>query len=209
MNYFNTSQYDDDYWVEQIEKNTPKPISELTGDEVGVISLGLRTPASPEISRIVNTEAIAPIADVSWAYFITVAFPTNHKFKIKHVDLLAQNRSRIVFSPIRYGDCTQNEQYQFINWILNKHVYQLCDKYHIFYEQTREGNIHFHGRLAYDNKKICQKDIRALLHRMFECPTHHKPFVDIKVYDPEKWNNYNNKQTKTYQTVDLPEFKNI
>lgn len=212
MNYFNTSTLDDDEWREIIKKknirndiviqrlprdeNIKVVTNQTFTDDIGMasVALGLPTPNS-------NGQ--------NWAYFVTVAFPTNHKFKIKHMELLAGGRSRIVFCEIKYGDCTQEEQYRFILYKLDQQIQHIADYYDLFFEQTKEGNIHFHGRLGYDGKKKSMKDIKALLHRLFECPTQYNRFIDIKVYEPKKWNDYDNKKEKNYQTLDYPHFKNV
>lgn len=205
MNYFNTRELDDDQWIEILKKNNKPTTQTFTEDRTDDSNIGaeldfrLTTPASPP-----------PITNGNdWAYFITLAFPTNHKFKIKHVELRAQNQTRIVFSPIKYGDCTQGEQYSWLMYILTKYIKMVSDEYDLFFEQTKEGNLHIHGRLRYYDKKKTKKDVRALFHRMFECPTQYKHFIDIKDYNPDKWTNYDIKETKTYQTLDYPHLKNI
>lgn len=169
-------------------------------NEGGVSNLGLTPPASPKIIWI-----------PPFKYFITVAFPLNALFKIKHQELMAQGLSKFKFSPIKYGDCTFNEQYRWILHILTKNIYAICDRYDLFFELTQKNNIHFHGRLGYeaDSKVMFMKDIRVLIHRMFDCSTQYIRFVDIKKYDHTKWNDYETKYKKTYQTVKLPHFQNV
>lgn len=199
MNYFNQPDMDADQWVEIIKKSKKQTTSEFKEDEAGKVSLGLTAPANPPPFQNVK----------NWAYFITLCFPTRHEFKIKHLELKSQGNSRIVFSPIKYGDCTQQEQYEWVIFILRKHINIISDNYDLFFEQTKEGNIHIHGRIGYDGKKKSQKDVRALFHRIFECPTKFKPFCDIKEYDHSKWSSYDTKIVKTYQTLEYSHFKNI
>lgn len=201
MNYFNTSDFDYESWIE-IEKKLPRDdIDIVTGHSVKAeidlakVALGLPSPESAENK-----------GDKEYSYFITCAFPTNHRFKIKHLELLANNRSRIVFSPIKYGDCTQDEQYQFIKHKLTNHFHQVADFWDIFYEQTLEGNVHFHGRIGYNGKKKTMKDIKALTHRIFELDNTNKRFMDVKPYDANRWNNYETKEKKSYQTMNYPHY---
>lgn len=153
----------------------------------------------------VKTERNGTKTERPWSYFITLAFPTREKFKIKHLELSAQ-RNRIVFSDIRYGECTQNEQYEWLMWILRKHIQLVADEYDIFFEQTKEGNLHIHGRLRTEEKA---KNIKMYFHRMFEVPSRCNRFVDIKVYDDSRWTDYDKKKSKDYQTLKYQHFKNI
>lgn len=198
MNYYNTHlTMDHDDWVEYLKKKYPDADSDFKEDESAKFDFRQTTPERP------------PNPNNDWAYFITLAFPINHKFKIKHVELRAQGTSRIVFNDIKYGDCTQREQYEWLVYILRKHVHIIADKYDLFFEQTQLGNIHIHGRLQYDNKKAPKKDVKAIFHRMFDVPTKYVHFVDIKAYDKDKWSAYDQKTTKTYQTLEYDHFKNI
>lgn len=223
MNYFNTTQFDDDYWLSKISEKikaikdkkysnfhvtsefTDSGVtvsSDKTSEEMAAFALGLMPPKVPGTkSEKVNKP--------QFSYFLTVAFPTKHYFKIKHVEIRSQGQQRIVFGPIKYGDCTQSEQHIWLLYILNKNIKLICDHYDIFFEQTKEGNLHLHGRLGYTDKKISKKDVKSLIHRMFDCPTKYKQFVDIKDYDDKRWNEYDQKKKKTYQTLDYPHFKNI
>lgn len=167
--------------------------------DVGVVALGLPTPGSPRIKP--PQELITQ----KWDYFITVAFPVRGMFKIKHIELTV-TRPKIVFSDIRYGDCTQNEQYEWLMWILRRHINQIADYYDIFFEQTKEGNLHFHGRLRTAQSS---KNVKSLLFRMFGVNTKCTHFVDIKEYDPQRWSDYDKKTTKSYQTLNYEHFKNI
>jgi len=180
------------------------PIDEFTDSSIessGVRALALGLKPAPSV-----------YSNFPFDYFVTIAFPTNQKFKIKHLELCAQGRSRIVFSDIKYGDCTQDEQYKWIMHCLTKNIYSVCDVYHIFVEYTKLGNIHLHCRLGYeaDSRKKTMKDIRALFHRIFDCSTQYTKFVDIKKYDITRWNDYENKQAgKRYQSSDYPAFCNL
>lgn len=144
--------------------------------------------------------------DTKYSHFITLCFPTKHAFKIKHIEYTT-GRPRIVFSDIKFGDCTQDEQYRWMLWILNRHVHTIAETYDIFFEQTKEGNLHIHGRITSD---LPIKSIKSLLHRMFDCPTKYKPFCVIKEYDHNKWSDYQNKQkNKEYQKTQYENFKSF
>lgn len=158
------------------------------------------SPAPPAPANPANIPAL-------FHYFITIAFPTNNKYTIKHLEL--STRPRIVFKPIKYGDCTQQEQYTWLMHKLQKNIQHIADSYDIFFEQTKEGNLHMHGRLKYDEKKMTMKDLKSLIHRIFETSTHFSRFVDIKVYEHTKWSDYDTKIKKDYQTLNYPHFKNI
>lgn len=146
-------------------------------------------------------------ADFSYHYFITIAFPTNQKYSVKHLQLSA-GYNKIVFTPIKYGDLTHKEQYEWICWKLRKNIQLIASRYDIFFEQTKIGNIHMHGRI-YSEDKMYIKDVRAMIHRMFETDTKYVNFVDIKPYDSTKWNDYQNKREhKQYQTLNYPNFTN-
>lgn len=170
-------------------------------NEGGVSNLGLTPPASSEMDEYGRR----------FEYFVTVAFPLNQKFKIKHVELQAGGRSRIVFNEIKYGDCTQDEQYRWLLHCMTGSMILFCDIYECFFEYTQKGNLHIHMRLGYNkfSKKSTMKDIRAMLHRMFQCSTQYTKFIDIKKYDFTRWNDYSNKYKKTYQTTHLPIYTNM
>lgn len=140
-----------------------------------------------------------------FTHFITLCFPTNHRYKIKHLEY--GTKCRIVFSDIKFGDCTQDEQYKWMLWILSRHISTIAETYDIFFEQTKEGNIHLHGRI---NSNLSVKNIKQLLHRMFETPTKYKPFCMIIKYDHTKWHDYQNKKEfKEYQKTEYNNFSNI
>jgi len=172
-------------------------------------ALGL-TPPAPQKQCYMQGSRYPDIPEIYPAdYFLTVAFPVNCRFKIKHLQLEAQGRSKIVFSEIKYGDCTQEEQYRWIMHCMTKSMRQISDYYDVFFEFTKTGNIHLHARLGYEGRKKSMKDIKTLIHRMFECSTQYTRFVDIKKYDDTKWNDYAVKYKKTYQTTHYPHFNNI
>lgn len=208
MNYYNTSSMDFDSWLElekvnkQVaasKKNIPREITVLRENLQPTLALGQGSAgfAGNQIPKVNN-----------WAYFITLSFPTNQKFVIKHLEPHV-HVSRIVFKPIKYGECTQDEQYHWILHILKKHINLICEIYDLFFEQTSSGNIHIHGRINFVGKKKPMKDISALCHRIFGVPLACYAFTDVKVYEEAKWNDYHDKKVKTYQTLDYPHFKNI
>lgn len=206
MNYYNSSEWDHDKWVEHFNnvnllKNSKKSIPyEITVSHEYLPEVALGQPTASPVTP--------PPKEQQWAYFITWCFPTNQKFTIKHLEPHA-HISRIVFKPIKYGECTQDEQYHWIIHILNKHINLICDRYDLFFEQTQAGNIHVHGRISFDGKKKTMKDIKALSHRIFGVPLGCNAFCDVKVYESDKWNNYDKKVKKEYQTLEYEHFKNI
>lgn len=142
-------------------------------------------------------------------YFITIAFPQKQKFNIKHLEIRAQNQEVYVFKPIPYEECTQKEQYSFIKHKLSiERLYNIADIYDLFFEVTKNGNIHIHGRL-YSIAKKSIKDIKLYLHRLFEVKHQLRHFIDIKPYDHLKWNDYDKKNNKAYQTCTFPHLTNI
>lgn len=163
------------------------------------LSLGLSTLEKPPIVR-----------NCQYDYFITIAFPTKHEYKIKHLKLSTSSLSRpiFLFDKIKYGECTVTEQYEWIMWILRRNIQFIAEQYDIFFEVTKEGNIHLHGRIKNSPKKTI-KEIRTWAHRMFDTPQKYKRFIDIIEYNDAKWNNYDKKHVKTYQTTNYEHFKNI
>lgn len=172
--------------------------AKVTADGLdSVISLGLRTLDKPSIVR-----------NCQYDYFITIAFPTKHYYKIKHLKLSTSSRPVFLFDEIKYGECTVTEQYEWIMWILRRNIQFIAEQYDLFFEVTKDGNIHIHGRIKNTPKKTI-KEIRTWAHRMFDTPQKYKRFIDIKEYDDAKWSNYDKKTEKTYQTTNYEHFKNI
>lgn len=172
-------------------------------DRKGELSIQTQGSVSGEVSLLGLTTPDTRYHQ--FTHFITLCFPTNHKYKIKHLEY--GTKCRIVFSEIKFGDCTQDEQYKWMLWILSRHISSLAETYDIFFEQTKEGNIHLHGRI---NSNLSVKSIKSLLHRMFETPTKYKPFCVIKEYEHSKWSDYQNKQkNKEYQKTEYNNFCNI
>lgn len=142
-------------------------------------------------------------------YFITIGFPQKQKFNIKHLEIRAQNQEVYVFKPIPYEECSQKEQYSFIKHKLSEErMLNIADIYDIFFEVTKNGNIHVHGRIYSIHKKSI-KDIRLYIHRLFGVKHQCRHFVDIRVYDHAKWNNYDQKNNKAYQSCNLPHMTNL
>lgn len=166
-----------------------------TGDDVGI------PPECPQSEPIL------------WNYFITIAFPIGHKFKMKHKDYcvvstINPNGYKYVFDEVKYRDCTTEEQYNWIVWKLSRYLKLDAEKWDVFFEHTFEGHIHFHGRLYTPNIKHI-KDIKMIFYRMFGLTAKFKYFCDVKVYDDKRWNDYDIKTKKTYQTSRFPHFTNI
>lgn len=149
------------------------------------------------------------VFDTHKTYFITVAFPTRHKFQMKHKEYTTRGH-RIIFTPVRYEETTPEEQYMWIQWILNRYLKSECEYYDIFFELTQSGNIHFHGRLIFYEKKTL-KEIKLIFHRFFNLSMKYKNFVDVKVYDPKLWSDYQNKtsERKKHQTTHYKNYTNL
>lgn len=140
-------------------------------------------------------------------YFVTIAFPDKHLFNMKYEELTA-NGPKVKIGPKKFRECTSHEQYNFISRCLVRHISMLADKYDIFYEQHKTGDLHLHGRIK-SNDFQNVKNTRITIHRMFGCPMSFTNFVDIKVYDHNLWKDYDQKKTKNYQTTAYPHFANI
>lgn len=170
-------------------------------NDFGVPShLDIGTPAKLE------AEPVKQDIPAEFNFFVTIAFPTNKLYKIKHSEYKANGDIKIVFSDIKYGDCTPSEQYKYIHWVLSKHIKSIASDYDIFFEVTKEGNIHFHGRLK---SHMSKRTLKIHLHRMFDTDSKYKHFCDLKEYNDKLWNDYDTKKTKNYQTTEIPHFKNI
>lgn len=157
-------------------------------------NLGLFTP-----------ENVAPIV---YTHFITVAFPTEHKFNMKVLKTKANGTTSYLFEPTKFGSATMKEQHAFIKWTLTRHILTWCDKYNLFFELTEKGNLHIHGRII--SNETC-KDLHKLICRAFDMDVRNRRFTCIRVYDHQRWNDYENKtaQHKLYQKLDLPNFTNL
>lgn len=170
--------------------------------EVSFCDLDRKKPGPPE------NKQIGPEQDFhKFEYFFTCAFPDNHLFMMKYLDIGAQS-TKWKIGPKKYRECTPMEQYAFINRALQKNIQLIASVYHIFYEQHASGDLHIHGRIRTPDKMNI-KTLKTFIHRIFDCPMTFKYFCDIKVYDHAKWNEYDQKRTKTYQTTQHKEFKNI
>lgn len=140
-------------------------------------------------------------------YFITCAFPTNHEFTMKYLDIGSQY-TKWKIGPKKFRECTPDEQHSFISRLLMKHISLIADKYHIFYEQHLTGDLHFHGRIK-TPEKMNMKTLKTFIHRIFELPLKYNHFCDIKEYNHDRWNQYHEKYLKTEQTTEYAHFKNI
>lgn len=143
--------------------------------------------------------------------FITVAFP-NHEYFMRYKECTMKG-VQIKEGYIKYFKCMPSEQYEYVLKQLKKHFeimfFEALTEYDIFFEVTKNGNIHIHGRISF-SKKILDKEIKLGFHRIFKTPTKFiRTHVDIKEYDHSKWNDYENKKVKGYQTTEYPHYKNI
>ena len=161
-----------------------------------------------EITRSFQIGKDSPIKRV---IFLTVAFP-NHEYVMRYKE--CTTRGPVIRQGlIKYFKCMPSEQYEFVINILKKHFevmfFESLLHYDIFFEVTKNGNIHFHGRISF-NKKLQDKEVKLSFHRMFKTPTKFiRTHVDVKDYDHKLWNDYDNKKEKGYQTTDHPHFTNI
>jgi len=143
--------------------------------------------------------------------FITVAFP-NHEYLMKYKE--PTTKGVIVKEGlIKYFKCMPSEQHEFVSKQLKKHLavmfFESLIDYDIFYELTKNGNIHIHGRMTF-NKKLPDKEIKLSFHRIFKTPTKYiRTHVDIKDYNSDLWHDYHIKKEKGYQTTEHPHFTNI
>lgn len=146
-----------------------------------------------------------------WSHFITLAFPQNHKFAIKHNEYMANGNVKISMEPIKYRDCSTFEQYLWIQWIFNKFLNRTIKKYDFFFEHCLNGDLHLHGRITLWDETKHIKDIKIIFHRMFGLSVKFKNFCDVQVYNKDKWNDYQNKysERKKHQTSTYKNYTNI
>lgn len=140
----------------------------------------------------------------SFDYLVSVAFPHKEKVITQYYD---DHKKKVIRGPIEYRLLKQQEQYNFIMYVLNRNLNMLHDgKYHFWVEKCKSEDLHFHGRIT---NKMCMKDIKIVFHKIFGISMDHRHFIDIKKYDAKKWADYDTKHTKDYQTYDKPHLKNI
>lgn len=202
--------------IKKVSQNFTEPDEDINSV---VSNLGLTTP--PRTNKhslncswyndsifICSCESSKPVQYAApksppYTHFITICFPTNSRFKIKHKDYKSNGMIVQLFDYIKFGACDQEEQYNFIKWKMNNH-FQYFDKVDAFFEQTMIGNIHVHMRVKTNNNI---KHIRCFLHRIYNVDSKHKAFVDIKKYDDTMWHEYENKKdTKAYQYTHYPHY---
>lgn len=143
--------------------------------------------------------------------FITIAFP-NHEYKMRYSECNTKG-IQIKEGNVKYFKCMPSEQYEYVIRQLKQHFeimfFETLIDYDLFFEVTKNGNIHIHGRISF-SKKILDKELKLSFHRIFKTPTKYiRNHVDIKDYEHTKWNDYENKKEKGYQTTEYPHFKNI
>lgn len=175
------------------------------------LALGLTTSGHLEESHVSVNELSSSVNDYKWSYFITLAFPQNHSFKIKHKEYFANGEIKILFEPIKYRDCTVKEQYEFIKHTFSKYLYSEIDRYCFFFEHCKSGDLHIHGRITTHDKTLHIKDIKLFFNHIFGLSAKYKNFCDVKLYNKDKWNDYQNKTSinKQHQTCLLPDYKNV
>lgn len=175
------------------------------------LALGLTTPGYL-VEQNVNVDSLSTRDNfIKYKYFITLAFPQNHKFTIKHKEYRANGDIKILFEPIKYRDCTVMEQYNFIKHTLSKFLFSEVDKYDIFFEHCKSGDLHIHGRITTHDKTLHIKDIKLFFNHMFGLSAKYNKFCDVKIYDETKWNDYEHKTSinKSHQTCELPKYSNV
>lgn len=178
--------------------------------EGGILHLDKITPEHPAETDKSLSEAKLSDTEIGWSHFITLAFPQNHKFNIKHHEYMANGSVKISMEPIKYRDCTVMEQYLWIQWIFNRFLNRSCNEYDFFFEHTLSGDLHLHGRVTLFSKTHI-KDIKLIFHRMFGLSVKYIKFCDVKVYDKTKWNDYQNKysERKLHQKSELKNFSSF
>lgn len=180
-------------------ENTPETNNTLLveNEKAYLEFLGLSTPGG-------SRQTLAPHFMHKHQYFITINLSPNSKLYAVH-----DHTYGIFF----WWNLTQAEQLRTL-----KHCFNKFDKEETrilaCFEQTKDGNIHAHlivdTKMSIKNISIqffdiiytsvkTQKNIRNIM----------KYFIDVKLFEYAKWNDYFNKYEKTYQTLQLPLYKNI
>ena len=132
-------------------------------------------------------------------YFITINISPNSKLYAKHTG---------IYSIYHWWNLTAEEQYEYFRYILKRYIkqYNITHKLCVCYEQTMDCNIHIHFRMkTTDNMKCIKiqffdmifngvKKQKGITNMM-------RHFINVKIFDATKWNDYFNKYKKTYQTT--------
>lgn len=133
-------------------------------------------------------------------YFITLNLSINSRVYSIH------NNS---FGLHFWYQLTQDEQYNAIKYWYHKLHKDVIISNYTFFEQTRDGNIHTHSIIE---TNCNMKDIKVkFFDVVYACASHPKLqkvkgifryFLDVKVFDKSKWNDYQHKKdNKGYQTT--------
>ena len=150
-------------------------------------------------------------------FFCTMAFSTNKVVKAikkewitttvsdKSIPKLFRTYSQSTVQVEHFVQCKwetlmPSEQYKFLQYHLNKLLPTISSDYYLFFESTAEGNLHTHFLIKYG------ADANSLLksfHRYFDEPIRNPYFMKngLKKFNPQMWNDYNNKKVKQYQTL--------
>lgn len=130
-------------------------------------------------------------------YFITINLSVNSKVYAVHNN---------VYGIFFWYNLTQCEQHKFFKYILHKFSKNHEVQYKVCFEQTKTEEIHIHFIC---DTNLSQKSIRTIFFDLIyngvktqlNIRTIMKYFIDIKIFDKNRWNDYFNKYSKTYQTT--------
>lgn len=208
---------DDETMKITITKNKQKADLEFKDSKsVSSCDLDMRKPLFPEKDTASQKDVLCLrhvltnqlFFENEYQYFFTIAFPHKESYSIKHLEIKPNGKYEYSFKPIQFQEATPDEQYQWMLRILDKNISLIADCFDIFFESCKSGDLHIHGRL-FSKKGISTKTIKTYIHRMFNTPSKYKNFVDIKVYKHDKWESYDQKTKKEYQTTKYKHFKNV
>lgn len=130
-------------------------------------------------------------------YFITINISPNSKLYAKHEG---------IYSIFYWWNLTAEEQYEYFRYIMKRYVkrYNITNKLCLCYEQTMGGEIHIHFRMKTTDNMKCIKI--QFFDMIFNGVKNQKGitnvmqhFINVKIFDETKWNDYFNKYKKTYQ----------
>lgn len=142
------------------------------------------------------------IKQSDYDYFVTICFPNrNFKFNTYKTDYF---KKKDILGNWEWSELSQDNQYKFINFKFRNNL-QDFNKLDLFFEQTKANELHIHFRCTF-NSIHNMKEIKNYFHQMFNIPIKYNRFIDIKIYQPDKWNDYQVKTKKEYQILN---YKNI
>lgn len=192
--------------------NTQNIVDNEPSEPLSKGELGSFEGDSPILCSSKTTVKPNPFKENKYSYFFTINISPKQKLMCKKYDI---GKRKVIRANHQWGDLLQTEQHLFLQHVLNSfnNYISQCDinyKYHYFFEQTRRGELHVHGRVGTEYLQH-MKDLKVLLCQNLGLPATLKYLIDIKKYDHLKWNEYENKtaESKTYQTTSFKDMKNI